>query len=578
MNTTFKTMDPSKKYRPYPQIDLPNRRWPNNVLTKAPIWLSTDLRDGNQSLIDPMDIDKKLKMFDLLVQIGYKEIEVGFPSASQIEFDFVRKLIEEKRIPDDVTIQALTQARTDLINRTVESLVGAKNAIVHVYNATSPLFREVVYSKTKAETVDIAVKGIQDIKAALAALPADVSAQTKWRLEYSPETFSMTELEFSKEICEAVMSEWGATPNNKVILNLPTTIEVATPNVFADQVEWMHTHLANRESAIISVHPHNDRGTGTACSELAILAGADRVEGCLFGNGERTGNVCLVNLAINLWSQGIDPEVDYSNINEVIRIAEECTQLPVGARHPWAGELVFTAFSGSHQDAIKKGLTRQKDREAAANGDTIMWEVPYLPIDPADLGRSYEAVIRANAQSGKGGMAYLLERDYDLTLPRLLQVEVARAVQLLADDTGRELSSEQIHDVFVEEFIERKTPVEYIDHTISHHTGVETLRAQIKVNGQDRVIEGRGNGPLSAFVQALNASLGTKFSVGHYSEHDIHSDQAGENAQAACYVQVAHADFSPAYGVGIHENIVTASLIAVVSGINRSGVVAIESH
>ena len=481
MNTTFKTMDPSKKYRPYPQIDLPNRRWPNNVLTKAPIWLSTDLRDGNQSLIDPMDIDKKLKMFDLLVQIGYKEIEIGFPSASQIEFDFVRKLIEEKRIPDDVTIQALTQARTDLINRTVESLVGAKNAIVHVYNATSPLFREVVYGKTKAETVEIAVKGIQDIKSAISALPVDVSAQTDWRLEYSPETFSMTELDFAKEICEAVMSEWGATPDNKVILNLPTTIEVSTPNVFADQIEWMHTHLANRESAIISVHPHNDRGTGTACSELAVLAGADRVEGCLFGNGERTGNVCLVNLAINLWSQGIDPEVDYSNINEVIRISEECTQLPVGARHPWAGELVFTAFSGSHQDAIKKGLTRQKDREAAANGETIMWEVPYLPIDPADLGRSYEAVIRVNAQSGKGGMAYLLERDYDLTLPRLLQVEVARAVQVLADDTGRELSSEQIHDVFVEEFIERKTPVEYIDHTISHHTGVETLRAQIKV-------------------------------------------------------------------------------------------------
>ncbi|TDR32743.1 2-isopropylmalate synthase [Hydromonas duriensis] len=572
MNTTFKTMDPSKKYRPYPQIDLPNRQWPDNVLVKPPIWLSTDLRDGNQSLIDPMDIDKKLKMFDLLVQLGYKEIEVGFPSASQIEFDFVRRLIEENRIPEDVSIQALTQARTDLINRTVESLVGAKNAIVHVYNATSPLFREVVYNKSKAETIEIAVNGIKDIKAALAALPADVRAQTNWRLEYSPETFSMTELDFAKEICEAVMQEWGATPENQVILNLPTTIEVATPNVFADQVEWMHRHLDNRESAIISVHPHNDRGTGTACAELAILAGADRVEGCLFGNGERTGNVCLVNLAVNLWSQGIHPGVDYSNINEVIRIAEECTQLPVGARHPWAGELVFTAFSGSHQDAIKKGLTRQKDREQSANGETIMWEVPYLPIDPADLGRSYEAVIRVNAQSGKGGMAYLLERDYGLTLPRILQVDVARAVQVLADETGKELNSEQIHQVFVDEFVERATPIQYIDHTISHHTGVETLRAQIEIKGESTVIEGTGNGPLSAFVHALNQKLGTKFSVAHYSEHDIHSDQTGEDAQAACYVQVAHADFAPAYGVGIHENIVTASLLAVVSAMNRSGV------
>jgi 2-isopropylmalate synthase len=573
MNTTFKTMDPSTKYRPYPQIDLPNRRWPNNILTKPPIWLSTDLRDGNQSLIDPMDIDKKLRMFELLVQIGYKEIEIGFPSASQIEFDFVRKLIEENRIPDDVSIQALTQARTDLINRTVESLVGAKNAIVHVYNATSPLFREVVYNKSPDETLTIAVNGIKDIKASIAALPDDVRAQTNWRLEYSPETFSMTELPFAKRICEAVMQEWGASPSNQVILNLPTTIEVATPNVFADQIEWMHTNLEHRESAIISVHPHNDRGTGTACSELAILAGADRVEGCLFGNGERTGNVCLVNLAINLWSQGIHPGVDYSNINEVIRIAEECTQLPVGARHPWAGELVFTAFSGSHQDAIKKGLTRRKEHQASANGEMIAWEVPYLPIDPVDLGRSYEAVIRVNAQSGKGGMAYLLERDYGLTLPRILQVDVARAVQVLADETGKELSSEQIHSVFVKEFIERTAPIEFITHTISHHTGVETLRAQIKVNGEPRVIEGSGNGPLSAFVHALNQSLGTKFSVAHYSEHDIHSDVTGEDAQAACYVQVAHADHAPTYGVGIHENIVTASLLAVVSGMNRSGVV-----
>lgn len=569
MNNTFQTLDPAKKYRPYPQVDLPNRQWPNQTLSHPPIWLSTDLRDGNQSLIDPMDIDQKIKMFELLIQLGYKEIEIGFPSASQIEFDFVRKLIDENRIPDDVTIQALTQARTDLINRTVESMIGAKNAIVHVYNATSPLFREVVYNKTKEETVSIAVNAISDVKAAIAALPEQVRNQTHWRLEYSPETFSMTELPFAKEICEAVMQEWGATPTNKVILNLPTTIEVATPNVFADQVEWMDTHLNNRESAIISVHPHNDRGTGTACAELAMLAGADRVEGCLFGNGERTGNVCLVNLAINLWSQGIHPGIDYSNINEVIRVAEECTQLPVGARHPWAGELVFTAFSGSHQDAIKKGLTRQKDRQSASD-EQVMWEVPYLPIDPADLGRSYEAVIRVNAQSGKGGMAYLLERDYGLTLPRLLQVDVARAVQVLADETGKELSSEQIYGVFKQEFVERKTPITLLDHTVSHHTGVETLRAQILVNGESRVIEGTGNGPLSAFVHALNQSLGSKFSVTHYSEHDIHSDQTGENAQAACYVQVGHTDAAPSYGVGVHENIVTASLLAVISAINRN--------
>lgn len=571
MNTTFKTMNPADKYRPYPQIDLPNRQWPNQVLTKAPIWLSTDLRDGNQSLIDPMDIDQKLKMFELLVKIGYKEIEIGFPSASQIEFDFVRKLIDENRIPADVTIQALTQARTDLINRTVESLVGAKNAIVHVYNATSPLFREVVYNKSRSETVQIAVKGIADIKA---AIKSHGDCGTNWRLEYSPETFSMTELDFAKEICEAVMLEWGASEQNKVILNLPTTIEVATPNVFADQVEWMHTHLANRAAAIISVHPHNDRGTGTACAELAILAGADRVEGCLFGNGERTGNVCLVNLAINLWSQGIHPQVDYSNIAQVIRISEECTQLPVGARHPWAGELVFTAFSGSHQDAIKKGLTRQKDREAAANGATTMWEVPYLPIDPADLGRSYEAVIRVNAQSGKGGMAYLLERDHGLTLPRLFQVEVARAVQVFADESGKELSSEQIHTIFCDEFLARTAPIRYIDHTISHQGGVETLSATIEVNGATKTVQGTGNGPLSAFVHALNKELGSQFSVAHYSEHDIHSDTSGEDAQAACYVQIAHADHPPAYGVGIDANIVTASLIAVVSAINRNSATA----
>jgi 2-isopropylmalate synthase len=565
MNNSFKTINPAYKYQAYPQIDLPNRQWPNKILTKAPIWLSTDLRDGNQSLIDPMDIDKKLRIFELLVKLGYKEIEIGFPSASQNEFDFVRKLIDDNLIPDDVTIQALSQARTDLINRTVESLAGSKHAIVHIYNATSPLFRKVVFDKTPDEVINIAVNGVKDIKNAISGL---YDCPTKWRLEYSPETFSMTELPFAKQICEAVMLEWGASIDNKVILNLPTTIEVATPNVFADQVEWMHKNLKNRESAIISVHPHNDRGTGTACAELAILAGADRVEGCLFGNGERTGNVCLVNLAINLWSQGIHPQVDFSNINEVIRICEECTQLPVGARHPWAGELVFTAFSGSHQDAIKKGLSHQK------NKTTPTWEVPYLPIDPADLGRSYEAIIRVNAQSGKGGIAYLLEKNYGLVIPRLLQIEVAKHVQLQADKTSQELTSSEIYTVFMQEFIRTKQPIEYIGHNVSHINNSEILNAAININGVQQTIHGSGNGPLSAFMQGLNAALKSTFSIAHYAEHDIHSDIDGQNAKAACYVQIYDTaktgeDNASSYGVGIHENIVTASILAVISAVNR---------
>lgn len=564
----FQTIDPSKKYRQYPQIKLENRQWPSKSLTKAPRWLSTDLRDGNQALIDPMDIDKKLKLWDLLVRLGYKEIEVGFPSASQIEFDFVRRLIDEHRIPQGVAIQALMQGRTDLINRTAEAMAGAEIAIMHVYNATSPLFREVVFQKTRQETIDLALKAVDDIKAAIAQYP-----QTKWVLEYSPETFCMTEVDFAVEICTAVMERWGtATPENPIIFNLPATIEVSTPNVYADQIEYFHTHMPKRDHFAISLHPHNDRGTGTACAELGMLAGADRVEGCLFGNGERTGNVCLANLAVNLWSQGIHPQVDFSNITEVVQIVEECTQLPVGPRHAWAGELVFTAFSGSHQDAIKKGLTRQKERQTAAGGDTIMWEVPYLPIDPSDLGRGYDAVIRVNAQSGKGGMAYLLERDYGFELPRLLQVEVARAVQVLADETGKELSSEQIYGVFDKTFISPEGRVRYVKHKIEHEDGVETVTATLVVNGEEKTVVGTGNGPLSAFASAVNQALGTKFSVTQYSQHDIHPEVGDTAQEAVCYVQVAHPDQAPTYGVGLHSNIVTASFLAFVAAMNRNGV------
>ena len=561
--------NPASKYRPFAPVRLSDRRWPDAVITQAPIWLSTDLRDGNQALIDPMDIEKKLRLWDLLVRLGYKEIEIGFPSASQIEFDFVRRLIEENRIPDGVTIQALTQGRTDLINRTVEAMAGAKTAIVHVYNATSPLFREVVFGKNRQETIDLALKAVDDIKAAVKQYP-----QTEWKLEYSPETFSMTEADFAVEICAAVMERWGATPQNKMIFNLPATIEVSTPNVYADQVEYFHKHLPNRDSVLISLHPHNDRGTGTACAELGMLAGADRVEGCLFGNGERTGNVCLANLAVNLWSQGIHPGVDFSNIMEVVQVVEECTQLPVSPRHPWAGELVFTAFSGSHQDAIKKGLTRQKERQNAAGGEPVMWEVPYLPIDPADLGRGYDAVIRVNAQSGKGGMAYLLERDYGFELPRLLQVEVARAVQVLADETGKELTSEQIYGVFTKTFVEPSDKVRYVKHSIEHQDGVETISATMVINGEEKVIKGQGNGPLSAFASALNQTLGTKFSVTQYSQHDIHPEVGNTSQEAVCYVQVAHPDQAPTYGVGLHSNIVTASFLAFVAAMNRNGALA----
>src|SRR5690349_12556608 len=553
---------PSHKYRPFAPIDLPDRTWPSRRITRPPIWLSTDLRDGNQALIEPMDAARKLRMFRQLVDIGFKEIEVAFPSASQTDFDFVRRLIEEDLVPDDVTIQVLTQSREELIRRTFESLRRVKRAIVHLYNPTSPLFRRVVYGKDRAGIVEIAVEG-----AKLFAQCAAEQPETDWRFEYSPETFTMTELDFALEICERVVDVLGPATRHVVILNLPATVEVATPNVFADQIEWMHRHLSRRDRVIVSVHPHNDRGTGVAAAELAVMAGADRIEGCLFGNGERTGNVCLVTLAMNLYSQGVDPKLDFSDIGAVIRTSEYCTALPVHPRHPYAGELVFTAFSGSHQDAIKKGLAAQ--REAQAAGSTL-WEVPYLPIDPADVGRTYEAVIRVNSQSGKGGIAYLLERDYGLALPRLLQIEFSQVVQKITDATGKELRSEEIHAAFEREYLQAKSPLTFLDHRAQHNVAdgrIEHLTARLMLDAHEQTIRGEGNGPVDAFVHALRETFGFDVHVLNYHEHGV---GAGEDAAAMSYVQLRIGPDRAMYGVGTDSNIVTATLLAVVSAVNRA--------
>jgi len=552
--------EPSQKYSPFKPIDLPDRTWPTRTITRPPVWLSTDLRDGNQALIEPMDAARKLRMFRQLVDIGFKEIEVAFPSASQTDFDFVRQLIEEDLIPDDVTIQVLTQSRDELIRRTFESLRGARRAIVHLYNPTAPLFRRVVYGKDRAGIVDIATTG-----ARLFVECAASQAETDWRFEYSPETFTMTELDFALEICERVVDVLEPATRYPVILNLPATVEVATPNVFADQIEWMHRHLSRRDRVIVSVHPHNDRGTGVAAAELAVMAGADRVEGCLFGNGERTGNVCLVTLAMNLYSQGIDPQLDFSDIGAVIRTAEYCTALPVHPRHPYAGELVFTAFSGSHQDAIKKGLAAQRAEEAKGN---TQWEVPYLPIDPADVGRTYEAVIRVNSQSGKGGIAFLLERDYGLSLPRLLQIEFSQVVQAITDESGKELSAADIHAAFQREYIAPAAPLAYVDHRASHgsaHGALEQLTARLVIDGVETLLTGTGNGPVDAFVQALREGIGADIHVLAYHEH---ATGTGEDATAVAYVQL-RAGTRPVYGVGLDPNIVTATLKAVVAALNR---------
>lgn len=542
--------DPTTKYRAFPPINLTDRTWPSQTITHPPIWLSTDLRDGNQALIEPMSVRQKLRLFQLLIDIGFQEIEVGFPSASQTDFDFVRSLITDNLIPDHVTIQVLTPAREVLIRRTFESLQGAKRAIVHLYNATCPTFRRIVFGRDRAETVALATSAAQLCHELAAEQP-----QTIWHFEYSPETFTATELDFAKTICDAVLDVWQPTPQHKAIINLPATVEVATPNVFADQVEWMHRHLVRRDAVVLSVHPHNDRGCGIAAAELAQMAGADRVEGCLFGNGERTGNVDLVTLALNLYTQGIHPGLNFSNINTVARVVEDCTQLPIHPRYPYVGDLVFTAFSGSHQDAIKKGLAVQQEGT---------WEVPYLPIDPADVGRSYESVIRVNSQSGKGGIAFLLERDYYLVLPRRLQIEFSQVVQQAMDQHGQEMDAASLWQLFEQEYIQ-SAPFQYLSHRLLEvERNVQTIAATLQVNGQPRMINGQGNGPIDAFLDALN--LGIR--VDHYEEHSL---SQGSDATAIAYVEIGGDDFAGAvYGVGIHPNIITASLLAILSSVNRA--------
>jgi 2-isopropylmalate synthase len=555
---------PHLRYRPFPPIQLPDRTWPDATITKAPRWLSTDLRDGNQALIDPMSPARKLMMFDLLVRMGYKEIEVGFPSASQTDFDFVRQLVEEERVPEDVTISVLTQAREDLIERSVQSLVGIHHANIHLYNAVAPLFRRVVFRASKDEVKDIAVRGTELVmKHTEAHLDPTVIGY-----EYSPEIFTSTELPFSLEVCEAVSDVWQPEDGREIILNLPATVEVATPNVYADQIEWFGRQLTRREHTTISLHPHNDRGSAVAATELAMMAGADRVEGCLFGHGERTGNVCLVTLGMNLFSQGIDPQIDFSDIDEIRRTVEYCTQLPVHPRHPYAGDLVYTAFSGSHQDAIKKGL-EDLDRKAEERGvpvSEIEWEAPYLPIDPHDVGRSYEAVIRVNSQSGKGGVAYIMKSDHKLDLPRRLQIEFSRVVQQHTDEEGGEVSPDALWRYFRETYLDREVPLRLNSvHTSSAAGEKDQLTVRVYVDGEPRTLVGTGNGPLSAFVEALTDELGYDVRVLDYAEHALSS---GGDAIAAAYVECAVGD-QVLWGVGLDPNIVTASLKAVVSAVNR---------
>ncbi|MBY4947201.1 2-isopropylmalate synthase [Cupriavidus respiraculi] len=544
--------NPAAKYRPAATVDLTDRTWPNRRIERAPLWMSTDLRDGNQALIEPMSVARKLRFFEQLVKIGLKQIEVAFPSASQTDFDFVRMLIEQSRIPDDVTIVVLTQSREDLIRRTIDAVRGAPRAVVHLYNPIAPAFRRIVFGASRDEVKEIALSGTRLIRALTDALP-----ETAWSYEYSPETFSMTELDFSLEVCNAVADIWQPDASRPLILNLPTTVECSTPNVFADQVEWMHRHLARRADIVLSVHPHNDRGTAVAAAELAVMAGADRVEGCLFGNGERTGNVDLVTLALNLYTQGVDPGLDFSDIDAVRQCVEHCNQLPVHPRHPYAGDLVFTAFSGSHQDAIRKGFAQQRP-------DTV-WEVPYLPIDPADLGRSYDAVIRVNSQSGKGGMAYLLEQGYGLYLPRRLQIEFSRAVQRMTDESGAEASASELYALFRREYLDADGPIRYVGHRLLASAGRDgdvEVEAVLMRDGREATVRGKGNGPIDAFVRAL----GLPVRVMDYHEHAL---SAGADAQAACYVEVRLGDSPTGFGAAVDGNLVSASLKAVVCGVNR---------
>jgi 2-isopropylmalate synthase len=545
---------PATKYRAFTPVRLADRRWPDAVLTCAPLWCSVDLRDGNQALIEPMDPARKLRMFEMLVRIGFKEIEVGFPSASQADFDFVRLLIEQKLIPDDVTIQVLTQAREELIRRTFESLVGAPRAIVHLYNATAPVMRRVVLGLDEDGIVDLAVRHAQLVQRLAAEQPG-----TRWTFQYSPEMFSGTELAFGKRVVDAVTAVWQPTPAHRCIINLPSTVEHSTPNIFADMIEWMHRHLDRREAIVLSVHPHNDRGTGTAAGEFALMAGADRLEGCLFGNGERTGNIDIVNVALNLYTQGVAPGLDFSDIDEIRACVEHCNQLPVHPRHPYVGELVYTSFSGSHQDAIKKALTARRD------GD--IWDMPYLPIDPKDLGRSYEAVIRVNSQSGKGGISYLLEAEYGIELPRRLSIEFSQVVQAVMDVQGREMSAADIWGVFESEY---RLDARLLDSYRLDEEGEGRVRlnASLRVAGQPVALVGQGNGPVDAFAAALQSAFDAAVQVLDYHEHAIGS---GANARAAAYIEMRVGE-RRLHGVGIDADIVAASFKALLSGMARAQV------
>ncbi|MFG1797431.1 2-isopropylmalate synthase [Nocardia sp. NPDC049149] len=560
---------PTFRYRPFAEevepVTVPDRTWPDKIIDVAPGWCAVDLRDGNQALIDPMSPARKRRMFDLLVRMGYKEIEVGFPSASQTDFDFVREIIEDGAIPADVTIQVLTQCRAELIERTFEACAGAQNVIVHFYNSTSILQRKVVFRADRA-----AVKKIATDAATLCLEIEKRYPDTNWRYEYSPESYTGTELEYAKEVCDAVSAIIAPTPAKPLIINLPATVEMATPNVYADSIEWMSRNLARRESIVLSLHPHNDRGTAVAAAELGYQAGADRIEGCLFGNGERTGNVCLVTLGMNLFSRGVDPQINFSDIDEIRRTVEYCNQLPVAERHPYGGDLVYTAFSGSHQDAINKGLDAMKVAadDADADIDDIIWAVPYLPIDPKDVGRTYEAVIRVNSQSGKGGVAYIMKTDHGLALPRRLQIEFSQAVQRITDGEGGEVTPKEMWDVFADEYLSPIRPLERIRQKVTASEtdgGTDTISVVVKVDGVEQEITGTGNGPLASFVDAI-ATVGFEVRVLDYSEHAM---SAGDDAQAAAYVECAIGD-KVVWGVGIATSITTASLRAVVSAVNRA--------
>ncbi len=548
---------PIHKYRPFAPIHLPDRRWPSRVIDKAPIWCSVDLRDGNQALVEPMGPERKRRMFELLVKLGFKEIEVGFPSASQTDFDFTRQLIDEGMIPKDVTIQVLVQCREELIRRTFDSIRGARRAIVHVYNSTSTLQRRVVFGLDRPGIIDIATRATQLVKDLVPSVP-----ETEILLQYSPESFTGTELDFAKQICEAVADVWQPSPSAKIIFNLPATVEMAGPNIFADQIEWMDRNLKRRDSIVLSVHPHNDRGTGVAAAELAVMAGADRVEGTLFGNGERTGNVDIVTLALNLFSQGVDPLLDMSDVREMVRTVEYCNQLPVHPRHPYGGELVFTAFSGSHQDAIKKGFA------ALEKSNSGLWEVPYLPIDPKDVGRDYEAVIRVNSQSGKGGIAYLLEAEHGIELPRRMQIEFAGVIQKITEETGKEITADSIWREFQREYLDT-TKLDFVEHvTLPQRQGTSVerkLEASVRVDGKERSVTGQGNGPIDAYVDALNIALGIDLEIVDYREHAL---SKGSDAKAIAYVE-AQVGGKTIFGCGLDPNIVSASLRAVTSAANR---------